>query len=321
MSLTPLDPRTRRRHKLRNTVQTWLLVGGSVLLLALCAYVFAGPDGVIWAAIGGGIMLIASLRASPWMVLRLYRARRLGHAEFPEGVRLVAELAERAELPATPQLFYVPSRIMNAFAVGGPSQSAICVTDGLIRGLTLRQFAGVLAHEISHIRNGDLRVMAVADMVSRLTGLMSSAGIVLLFLNLPFLMSEGVPVPWLGVFLLIAAPTIGAILQLALSRAREYDADLDAVGLTGDPEALAAALQSLERRQGAMWEMMLPGQRIPDPSILRSHPRTEDRVARLLSLRAGARPYVTAPDRRPAAPTRVVPVIQPPRFRAMGLWY
>ncbi len=321
MVLAPLDNRLRLRHKLRNALQTWLLVGGSLGLLVLCAFVFAGVDGIVWSAIGGGLVLVASLRASPWMVLRLYRARPLAPDEFPEGHRLVAELARRAELPSLPRLFYVPSRMMNAFAVGDPRQSAICVTDGLVRGLTLRQLAGVLAHEVSHIRNGDIRVMAIADMVSRMTGAMSTAGVLLLFLNLPFVMANGVPVPWLGIALLLAAPTIGAILQLALSRAREYDADLDAVGLTGDPEGLAAALATLERRQGRMWEMMLPGQRIPDPSLLRSHPRTEDRIARLLSLRPGAKPYVAAPDRRPRRPVASVPIVSGPRFRTMGIWY
>ncbi|MEJ8570874.1 zinc metalloprotease HtpX [Microbaculum marinum] len=325
MVLAPLDPTTRRRHKLRNTVQTWLLVGGSIGLLVLCAFVFAGLEGIVWAAIFGTFLLVASLRASPWMVLRLYRARPMTQAQFPEGARLVAELSRRAELPAMPRLFYVPSRMMNAFAVGRPEESAICVTDGLIRGLTLRQLAGVLAHEISHIRNGDIRVMAVADMVARVTGAMSTAGIVLLFLNLPFVMSADAPMPWLGIAILLAAPTVGALMQLALSRAREYDADLDAVGLTGDPDGLASALQTLERRQGRMWEMMLPGQRIPDPSLLRTHPRTQDRVARLMSLRgrqaAPRRPYVAAPDRRPAPPLRTVPIVRAPRFRALGLWY
>jgi heat shock protein HtpX len=209
---------------------------------------------------------------------------------------------------------------MNAFAVGRTEESAICVTDGLIRGLDMRQLTGVLAHEVSHIRNGDLRVMAIADLVSRMTSAMSMAGMFLLFLNLPVIMTGGVPIPWLGVFLLMAAPTIGALLQFALSRAREYDADLHAASLTGDPEGLASALAALERRQGRMWEMVLPGQRIPDPSILRSHPRTEDRIARLLSLRPGRRPPLDMPGGR-AQPIRVVPVVRPPRFRASGLWY
>lgn len=314
-----LDADSQARHKLRNMIHSWLLVGGSVVLLAACAWILAGPAGVVWAVVGGGVALGLSAKVSPAMVLRLYSARPITVRDFPEGVYVLRELARRAELPATPRLYLVRSRIMNAFAVGHPDESAICVTDGLLRGLNIRQLAGVLAHEMSHIRNGDLRVMAIADIVSRMTSAMSLAGILLLFLNLPLIMAGGQPVPWLGVLLLIAAPTIGALLQMALSRTREYDADLDAAGLTGDPEALASALAALERNQGRAWELVLPGQRIPDPSILRSHPRTEDRIARLMSLRP-ASIRLDLPERK-HEPVRVVPVVRPPRFRASGLWY
>lgn len=320
MRAQPLDAEAQARHKLRNVLHSWLLIIGSLLLLAAAAWALAGPAGVVWAAVGGAVALSMSLRVSSSMVLRLYNARPISTYEFPEAVQLLGELARRAGLPNPPTLYYVPSRVMNAFAIGRPEDSAICITDGLIRGLSLRQLAGVFAHEISHIRNGDLRVMAIADLVSRMTSAMSLAGVFLLFLNLPLLLSGGAPVPWLGVVLLMAAPTLSALMQLALSRAREYDADLDAAGLTGDPEGLASALATLERRQGAMWEIMLPGQRIPDPSILRSHPRTEDRIARLMSLRPPERRPIELPD-RPVEPVRVVPVVRPPRFRATGLWY
>ena len=86
---------------------------------------------------------------------------------------------------------------------------------------------------------------------------------------------------------LIAAPTVGGLLQMALSRTREFDADLGAAMLTGDPDGLASALRKLERAHGKLWEgLMLPGGRIPDPSVLRTHPHTEERVARLMALKA-----------------------------------
>jgi heat shock protein HtpX len=320
MRASPLDAAAQARHKLRNMLHSWLLIAGSLLLLAATAWALAGPAGVVWAAIGGAIALAMSLRVSPGMVIRLYGARPISVQDYPEGVYVLRELARRAELPRPPQLYYVPSRTMNAFAVGQPEDSAICITDGLIRGFNIRQLAGVLAHEMSHIRNGDLRVMAIADLVSRMTSTMSMVGVLLLFLNLPLLAAGGAPIPWLGILLLMAAPSVSALMQLALSRAREYDADLDAAGLTGDPEGLASALATLERRQGRMWEMMLPGQRIPDPSILRSHPRTEDRIARLMSLRPADQRPIQLPEARPA-PLRVVPIVRPPRFRASGLWY
>lgn len=324
-SLVPsrLDPDRLSRHKLRNTLHTWLLLGGSVGLLALTAWSLVGPQGMAWLAGAGAFVLWSASRVTPEIVLRLYRARPLPPHVFPEGARIIDVLADRAGLAVPPQLYYVPSRNMNAFAVGSAKSAAIAVTDGLVRGLTPRQFAGVMAHEISHIANGDVKVMALADMVSRMTSFMASAGvIVLLFFTPAILTGDGVP--WLGIVLLIFAPTVTGLLQLALSRAREYDADLDAASLTGDPEGLASALQTLERRQGAMWEqLMVPGGRVPHPSLLRTHPRTKDRVARLLALRPSEKPIDLAPGPAsvPLVPRGYGPVRKGPRIHRTGVWY
>ena len=121
---------------------------------------------------------------------------------------------------------------MNAFAVGSRSDSVIAITDAL--NLTQRELAGVLAHEISHIAHGDMKVMAFADMVSRFTSVMSTVGILSLILNISsFIGGGGEQVPWLAVIVLMAAPTVGGLLQMALSRTREFDADLGAATLTG----------------------------------------------------------------------------------------
>lgn len=319
----PLDALRQRRHKWRNRLHTWLLAGGSVLLLAAVAHVFGGPVGVVWALLLGGVSLYLSTRVSPNLVLKLYKARPLQEHDFPEGYSVMHTLTARADLPSVPTLYYVPSRLMNAFAVGKPDDAAIAITDGILRGLTLRQLAGVLAHEVSHVRNGDIRVMALADMVNRMTSFMSTFGVIMLVLNIPAVLVGGAQIPWAGVLLLLAAPTIGALLQLALSRAREYDADLDAASMTGDPEGLASALVTLEQRQGRMWEMLLPGGRIPQPSILRTHPRTEDRVARLLTLRQDAPRHIEVAEIAPTRPRTSVPAIPGPRFhmRGLGVWY
>lgn len=323
MKLTPAAIEVRRGHKWRNRLHTLLLSGGSLLLLIGCAWVFAGLPGIVWAAILGAVSLWMSARLSPDLVLRLYRARPFGDEEFPEGHRILRQLSARAGLPAVPNLYYVPSKLMNAFAVGKRDDAAIAVTDALARGLSPRQFAGVLAHEMSHIRNEDLKVMALADMVSRLTAVMSTTGLFLLLLNLPRLMAGGANVPWAGIALLWVAPTIGALLQLALSRAREYDADLDAAALTGDPEGLASALLKLEKSQGRQWEMMLPGGRVPQPSVLRSHPKTSERVRRLMALAGKSGGEGQWDDQGEVAPHSPVPLIPGPRYRlpGTGLWY
>jgi heat shock protein HtpX len=283
-----LDLLAQRRNRTLNMLHTWLLAGGSLLLLAVTAWTFAGFSGIVYAVIFGAISMWFVRRISPQMVLSMYKAAAVSRAEFPTGHRIVEELARRAELPAVPKLYVVPSKMMNAFAVGRREDAAIAITDALARNLSTRELAGVLAHEMSHIASDDVKVMAFADMVSRYTSLMSTVGLFSLFVNLVgFAGGYGPQVPWTGVIVLLAAPTVGGLLQMALSRTREFDADLSAAALTGDPDGLASALTKLEKAQGKMWEgMMLPGNRIPDPSILRTHPKTEDRVERLMALKA-----------------------------------
>jgi heat shock protein HtpX len=315
-----LNQSTLRRHEQRNMVHTIVLVVGTALLAGVIAWITLGIEGLVYAGVSSAIGIYMLSRASPAMVLSLYKARPLAPSELPELHAVLEELAANAQLPTKPKLHYVPSKMLNAFAVGRREDSAIAVTDGLLRAMTLRQLAGILAHEVSHIRSGDLRVMGLADVLNRITGFMSMLGL----LGVPLMFGTGWNVPLLGLLLLIFAPTIGGLLQLALSRAREYDADLDAAALTGDPEGLASALALLERKQGAMWEgLILPGSRVPEPSLLRTHPKTGNRIARLLALRPeGSRPFVL-PQGRPVPGPSIVPVIGNPRIHwmRMGIWY
>ena len=206
-----------RQHRLINTLHTLLLVAGSLALLAITAWSIAGWTGLIYAlAIGGGMLAVAR-RISPAMVLRMYRAQVVDDRSFPAGYRLTRALAQRAGLPEAPRLHVIPSRMMNAFAVGRREDSAIAVTDALVRGLTMRELAGVLAHEITHIRNQDIKVMSLADMVSRMTSTLSTVGLIALIFNLTGFFGA---IPWLGVLAMIASPSVGGLLQLALSRTR-----------------------------------------------------------------------------------------------------
>jgi heat shock protein HtpX len=132
---------------------------------------------------------------------------------------------------------------------------------------------------------------------------------------------------FLMVLLLLAAPTITSLLQLALSRTREYDADLGAVELTGDPQALASALNKLEQRQGSWLErIFMPGRRQPDPAILRTHPPTAERIRRLLSLvpqlqRPPQTPPLSAATRSSGFMADLPPLTRRPRWHMNGLWF
>ena len=150
-----------------------------------------------------------------------------------------------------------------------PGNAAIGVTDGILRGLNMGELTGVLAHEISHIEHNDIRVMAFADVISRVTSLFSSFGQFLLFINFPLLLVGMRPFSWFAIILLIAAPTLSGLLQLAISRTREFDAEVGAVRLTGDAEGLASALQKLESYQANMFKrMLMPGHSSADPSTI-----------------------------------------------------
>src|SRR5262245_61354035 len=203
-----IDLLEQRRNRALNTFHTWLLGFGSLALLTITAWAFGGTAGIFYAVIFGGVSMLAVRRVSPRIVLGMYKARPISPAEFPTGIRLASELARLAGLPVTPKLFVVPSKLMNAFAVGRREDSAIAITDALARNLTMRELAGVLAHEISHIAHGDMRVMAFADMVSRFTSVMSTVGILSMIINLSsFIGLGGEPGPSLAGILLVHAPT------------------------------------------------------------------------------------------------------------------
>lgn len=318
-----MDQNVLFSHRFTNLLHTFLLLVGMIALLAVLGLSFAGLSGVLWAVVLGLLILLFGGRISPQMILRMYRARPLATLEAPGLYRILERLTQRAGLDRVPRLFYVPSQVMNAFAVGSRGQSAIGVTDGLLRRLTVRELTAILAHEISHLDNNDLRVMGLADAVSRMTSVFSMIGQIMLLINLPLLLIGMRTIPWLAVLLLIAAPTLSGLLQLALSRTREFDADLDAVRLTGDPEGLAAALQKLEYHQGNLFlRILMPGYRVPDPSLLRTHPDTQKRIERLLQLRGEVEPMADFEmGDRDFLPSDLSRVTRRPRWRVMGYWY
>jgi heat shock protein HtpX len=304
-----LDPRTHRRHRLRNAAQAVLLLGGMAMVLGGLAWLLVGVVGLLGALIVGGVVLVVRPRVPPRWVLSMYGARLLPRAVAPELHRYVQALADRARLPATPRLYYVASPMANAFAVGRRDDAALAVTDGLLRSLTGREVVGVLAHEVGHIRADDLWVMSLGDAVGRLTHALAYLGLIILLLTLP-LTAGGTYSPLWPAVLLMAAPTVVTLLQLALSRSREYDADLEGAVLTGDPEGLASALARLERLEGRIWErVIVPRRGAPDPLLLRTHPPTAERVRRLREL-------VPRDERRRLGDARRLPPAGYPQVRS-----
>ncbi|HCB1862369.1 M48 family metalloprotease [Aeromonas caviae] len=308
----PSDPRTALlQHRWLNRLQTGLLVLTLVGIAAAAGRLPFG-EGCLWLALFAvaGALLLDPVAASA-LSLRLYRVRALHPQQAHEMWALLREL------PATPVPHYVPSAVVNAFATGSKQEASIALTDGLLRSLSPRELAGVLAHEVAHITNEDLRVMGLADSVSRLTSLLAMVGQIAIVFSLPALLAGAVAVNWPGLLLLIASPQLALLAQLGLSRVREFDADRLAAELTGDPQGLASALAKIERVSRSWRAWLLPGWGNPEPSWLRTHPATAERIERLLEL-------APPPAMPPFPSARFVPEVtvspRPPRWRTGGLW-
>ena len=309
----PSDPRAALlQHRWLNRLQTGLLVLTLVGIAAAAGRLPFGEGG-LWLALFAvaGALLLEPVAASA-LSLRLYRVRALHPQEAHEMWALLREL------PATPVPHYVPSAVVNAFATGSKQEASIALTDGLLRRLSPRELAGVLAHEIAHITNEDLRVVRLADSVSRLTSLLALMGQVAILLSLPALLVGAAEVYWPGLLLLAASPQLALLAQLGLSRVREFDADRLAAELTGDPQGLASALAKIERVSRSWRAWLWPGWGNPEPSWLRTHPATQERISRLLTLAPG--PASALPLHAPHFLPESAVTPRPPRWRPSGLW-
>lgn len=274
------------QHKVSHLLSAAALIGAMVVLMGLLGWVFAGGTGLVWAIALGAILTGISPRISaPW-VMRMFRARPLSVQEAPSLYRMLKDLAQRAGLERLPALYYIPNQMANAFATGHRSQPAIAVSEGLLRQLSNRELRGVLAHEVSHLRHNDLWLQNLSGTIGQVTSFFFTAGQILLILNLPVILFGGKPVSLLVILVLMVAPLLSMLLQMALSRNREFSADLSAAEITGDPKGLASALTKIEqqRRGWPMRMFMLPGGNREPAPMLRTHPPTKERVRRLLAL-------------------------------------
>ena len=305
------------RHRWLNRLQTALLVLTLLGIAAVAGSLLLG-DGGLWLALAAaGFTLLLEPAAASGLTLRLYGARPLHPDEAPDLWAVLRELAARAGLPTVPVPHYVPSGVVNAFATGSKHHAAIALTDGLLRSLTPRELTGVLGHEIAHIANEDLRVMGLADSISRLTHLLALLGQLAIVLSLPALLLGVAEVNWPALLLLAVAPQLALLAQLGLSRVREFDADRLAAELTGDPHGLASALAKIERVSRSWRAWLLPGWGNPEPSWLRTHPATAERIERLLEL---APPPAMPPFPSARFDPEVTVSPRPPRWRTGGLW-
>jgi len=271
----------RLAHQTANHQSSALAILAMMLLLAVCGWIVGGTEGMQRALIGSAPRPDGTVISRENMY-HWFGARLLSPVEVPDLFAILAKVCSRAGLVRLPELYCLPApHDMNAYALGGPERSAIVLTEGLLRGMTREEVAGILAHEVAHIRNNDAWTMSWATALRRAIDGTSLAGLALLRTR----HHHGVMTSNRSLAtLLSAAPALGQLLGLALSRVRELDADATALELTGDTRSLIAALDKLERHHTGFAQMRTSAFARDPMRLLRSHPATSERIGTLLNL-------------------------------------
>src|SRR5688572_28184407 len=235
-----------------NFFRTGLLLAGLTGLFMAVGYLIGGQSGMLLAlAVAGAMNLFAYWNADK-MVLGMYGAQEVDPASAPDLYNLVAELTQRAQMPM-PRVFIIHGDQPNAFATGrNPENAAVAATTGLLDALSREEIAGVLAHELAHVKHRDTLTMTITATVAGAIGMLA---------NFAWLMpmqrdreGGGSPLGAIGgIVLAILAPLIAMIVQFAISRAREYEADREGAEICGQPLWLASALQKIEAMARGTW--------------------------------------------------------------------
>jgi heat shock protein HtpX len=284
-----------RGNVMKNQLKTILLISVlSVLVLGVGALV--APSHLYLFIAMALVMNIGAYYFSDKLVLRMHGARAISSSEAPELHAMVAELSSRAGIP-TPRIYLIPDRQPNAFATGrNPEHGVVAVTEGILEMLTFRELRGVIAHEIAHIKNRDILLSSIAAvLVSVITGIAHALSLATLF-GAQNNQDEREEAGSGGVLIALVAPLAATLVQLGISRSREYLADEVGARLCEDPAALASALAKLERSsqliesdspQPATASLFIVNPLHGAGALLRlfsTHPSTEERVSRLLAM-------------------------------------
>src|SRR3954452_19132405 len=250
-----------------------------VVLLGIGSVVAGGKFIWLFALVGIGTTAYGYWNSDK-IAIRAMRARPFSEAEQPGMYRIVRELSTKAHQPM-PRLFISPTDAPNAFATGrNPSNAAVCCTEGILQILDERELRGVLGHELMHVYNRDILTSSVAAAIG---GLITSVAQIGMFFGGGFGGNDDDrPNPFAMMLIALAAPLAAAVIQMAISRTREYDADEDGATLTGDPLALASALRKLESGTQAL---PLPRDRelVSSSHLMIANPFRGDGISRMFS--------------------------------------
>ncbi|NKI97236.1 zinc metalloprotease HtpX [Rhizobacter sp. SG703] len=278
-----------------NLLKTAVLMAAITALFMAIGALIGGRAGMMVALVVAVGMNFFSYWFSDKMVLRMYNAQEVDERSAPQFYRMVHDLAQRAQLPM-PRVYLINEDAPNAFATGrNPEHAAVAATTGILRVLSERELRGVMAHELAHVRHRDILISTISA---------TMAGAISMLANFAMFFggrdSEGRPQnPIVGLLVMLLAPLAASLIQMAISRAREFEADRGGAEISGDPQALASALQKIHRyAQGMPLEA---AERHPETAqmmimnplsggglrgLFSTHPSTEERVARLLAMQA-----------------------------------
>jgi heat shock protein HtpX len=226
-----------------NLMKTAILMAAITALFMAIGAMLGGQTGMMLALVLAGAMNFFSYWFSDKMVLKMYNAQEVDETSAPQFYRMVRELAQRANLPM-PKVYLINEDSPNAFATGrNPENAAVAATTGIMRVLSDRELRGVMAHELAHVKHRDILISTISA---------TMAGAISMLANFAMFFggrdSEGRPHnPIVSILVMLLAPLAASLIQMAISRSREFEADRGGAEISGDPQALASALQKIQR--------------------------------------------------------------------------
>ncbi|MDK9691250.1 zinc metalloprotease HtpX [Azospira sp. APE16] len=276
-----------------NWFKTTLLMAAIVALFGVIGGAVGGAQGMVIALLLGGAMNVFAYWNSDKMVLRMYNAQQVDEASSPYLYNMVKELAGRAGLPM-PRVYIIDEAQPNAFATGrNPENAAVAATTGILQMLSQRELRGVMAHELAHVQHRDILISTIS---ATMAGAISALANIAMFFGGRD--EEGRPAnPLASILVALLAPLAASLIQMAISRAREFEADRGGAQISGDPLALADALAKIDayargipmpaaeaHPETAQMMIMNPLSGGGLAGLFSTHPATEERIARLRQL-------------------------------------
>ena len=277
-----------------NWVKTAMLMAAIMALFGVVGGMVGGRSGMLLALVFGGAMNVFSYWFSDKMVLKMYNAQEVDESSAPQFYGMVRDLAQRADLPM-PRVYLIDEQQPNAFATGrNPEHAAVAATTGILQLLSARELRGVMAHELTHVAHRDILISTIS---ATMAGAISALANFAMFFG--GRSDDGRPAnPLAGIVVALLAPLAASLIQMAISRSREYEADRGGAEISGEPDALADALGKIQMyAEGRI--PMRPAEAHPETAqmmilnplsaggikgLFSTHPPTEERIARLRAM-------------------------------------